>query len=119
MRISALAITAVVLAAPAAADPSAGSAEIQRVQVYGAHGEKLGEASEVRVGETGRVEGLVVRAAIDGEHGQVVVPLDRIEGAAGAERKGEKKIVVAATKDEFKAMPKALDAVPDTRASKS
>jgi hypothetical protein len=45
--------------------------------------------------------------------------LDRIEGAAGAERKGEKKIVVAATKDEFKAMPKALDAVPDTRASKS
>jgi hypothetical protein len=74
MRISALAITAVVLAAPAAADPSAGSAEIQRVQVYGAHGEKLGEASEVRVGETGRVEGLIVRAAIDGEHGQVVVP---------------------------------------------
>jgi hypothetical protein len=119
MRMSALAITAFVLAAPAAADSSAGSAEIQRVQVYGAHNEKLGEASEVRVGETGRVEGLVVKAAINGEHGQVVVPLDRIKGPDSAETKGEKKIVIAATKDEFNAMPKALDAVPDTRAGRT
>jgi hypothetical protein len=118
MRMSALAIAAFVLVTPAAADPSARTAEIQRVQVYGAHNEKLGEASEVRVGEAGRVEGLVVKAAIDGEHGQVVVPLDRIKGPDSGAKDG-KKIVGAATKDEFKAMPKALDAVPDTRAGKT
>jgi hypothetical protein len=88
-----------------------GTAEINNVPVYDEQNEKLGEAREVIVDPKGDVKGMVVKVSDDvAAPTEVVAPLDRVKVAIG-----EKKVVIAATKDEVKAMPKPKDA-PAARA---
>ena len=53
---------------------------------------------------------MMISADVASTPTEVVVPLDRVKVATD-----EKKVVIAATSDELKAMPKPNDA-PDTRA---
>jgi sporulation protein YlmC with PRC-barrel domain len=114
MRTLAASLLAFAMAFPAIAENAPavpGTAEISSVPVYNEQNEKLGEASEVIVDPRGEVKGMVVKVSDAATTPtEVVVPLDRVKVASG-----EKKVVVAATKDELKAMPKPQDA-PNTRA---
>jgi len=114
MRILAASLLAFTTAFPAIAENAPavpGTAEIGSVPVYTEQNERLGEASEVVVDSSGAVKGMIVKVSDAATMPtQVVVPLDRVKVATG-----EKKVVIAATKDELKAMPKPKDA-PDTRA---
>jgi hypothetical protein len=136
MRIFGTALLALTLASPAVAqtssidpktttDPGAvagpkssessepRSSDSNNVQVYNEENEKLGDASEILVNSAGRVEGVIVKIAdTDPPQGEVIVPLERLK-----ESTDEKRLVVAATKDELRAMPKLQDVVPDTRAN--
>jgi uncharacterized protein YrrD len=104
MRILAASLLALTIAFPAIAENASaepGVAEISGVPVYNEQNEKLGEAREVLVGPSGDVRGMVVKVFdAAAPAAEVVVPLDRVKIA------DKKKVVIAATKDEFKAMPK-------------
>jgi len=67
-------------------------------------------SSEVLVNQAGRVEGVVVMIATEPQR-EVLVPIKRVKRATA-----DKKIVVAATRDELKAMRKLEEPIPDTRA---
>ena len=113
MRILAASLLALTAAFPAIAENAPavpGTAKIRSVPVYNDQNEKLGEASEVVVGPKGEVRGMIVRVSEATTPTKVVVPLGRVKVAPD-----EKKVVIAASSDELKAMPKPNDA-PDTRA---
>ena len=113
MRILAACLLAFGIAGPAFAESAGanpGTTEINTVQVYNEQNEKLGEASEVLVNQAGRVEGVVVMIATEPQR-EVLVPIKRVKRATA-----DKKIVVAATRDELKAMRKLEEPIPDTRA---
>jgi sporulation protein YlmC with PRC-barrel domain len=114
LRILAISVLACTIAFPAMAENAPaqpGTAEINSVPVYDEQNEKLGEAREVVVDPKGDVRGMIVKVSDDvATPTEVVVPLDRVKVATG-----EKKVVIAATKDEVKAMPKPQDA-PGARA---
>jgi hypothetical protein len=101
---------------PESSEPSSSESkpsESNNVQVYNEENEKLGDASEILVNSAGRVEGVIVKIAdTDPPQGEVIVPLERLK-----ESTDDKRLVVAATKDELRAMPKLQDVVPDTRAN--
>jgi hypothetical protein len=111
MRALRAALLALTVSVPAMAQPASEpkSTEASTVQVFNEQNEPLGEASELVVGEAGNVRGLIVRVSdASAAAREVVVPLDRVKDAS------TQKIVVAATKDELKAMPKLQEMIPDT-----
>ena len=105
MRMFHAALVAFLLASPAAAVTSAtdpNSDVAQNVQVYNEQNEKLGEASLVIVNDAGEPQGIVVKMKeIDASQLEVIVPMDRIRDATR-----NKKLVIAATRDELEAMPR-------------
>ena len=64
----------------------------------------------VKLNQAGRVEGVVVMIATEPQR-EVLVPIKRVKRATA-----DKKIVVAATRDELKARRKLEEPIPDTRA---
>ena len=119
MRLFHAALLTLLLASPASAvtstadDPNPALSE--DVQVYNEQNEKLGEANLVIVNEAGQPEGLVVRInEMDASQIQVIVPVDRIRDATA-----DRKLVIAATRDELKAMPRLQfeDHIPNPRAN--
>src|SRR5689334_18940907 len=110
MRALCAALLAATMSMPAMAQDASEpkSADIATVQVYNEQNEQLGEASEIVVSDAGNVQGLVVKVSdASASAREVVVPLERVKNASN------RTIVVAATKDEIKAMPKLQDTIPD------
>lgn len=115
MRILAAILLAAATAAPTFAEDTPAepnTAGINNVQVHNEQDEKLGEASEVIVNDSGQVAGVVLKVAADPQR-EVVVPIERVKRASES-----RKIVVAATPDEVKAMPELREMAPDTRADR-
>jgi len=105
MRLFHAALLALLLASPAGAVSSIGepgAADNESVQVYNEQNEKLGEASLVLMDDAGEPQGIVVKMSeIDATRIEVLVPVDRIRDATG-----DRRIVIAATRDELRAMPR-------------
>jgi hypothetical protein len=106
MRLFHAAMLVLLLASPARAVTSAAEdpnpAQSDDIQVYNEQNEKLGEANLVIMNEAGQPEGVVVKVnEIGASQIQVIVPVDRIRDATA-----EKKLVIAATREELKAMPR-------------
>jgi len=86
---------------------------VETLQVYNEQDEKLGEASALLVNQEGRVAALIVKisdvSAPDEPDEDAVVPINRVKDATG-----DQKIVIKATMDELKAMPKLRDLKGDS-----
>ena len=118
MRLFHATLLALLLASPAGAmtsasdNPNSDDTQ-QNVQVYNEQNEKLGEAKLVILNDAGEPQSLVVKVnEIDASQVEVVVPVDRIRDATR-----NKKLVIRATRDELKAMPRLQreDQDPDSR----
>ena len=99
--------------APAAHAAMWRASKLIGLNVYNEQNEKLGEASVVLLNDAGKPQGVVVKMReMDATQIEVVVPVDRIRDASR-----DKRLVIAATKEELKAMPRLQDQSLDPRAN--